>query len=351
MAYGCWFRAERAQKPTFYHASDLQSYRLRDGKYYVSKAIVKNNAREAVFLEYLVNGKADLYYYKDRNGDHFFIQNENDSLLELSNTEVELSVNGQRYMRNQKEYIETFKTAFQDCPEIQPHLEDLPYNYRSLISFTKEYHDYVCTGYECVTYNKDIKPLISLGYTAGVVYTDIEFDVKDYTYEFLENEVFQFTPSFATGFLFSRGNIFGLSDNFSFNINPGLAQSNYKSANIGISLQTITVPLYFTYVFPTGNVRPFLNFGLSNTFILHSSFDVASERFRGKLEEASGYYQLGGLLGAGVEYKKNKLTYALFSNYEVCSGITKARNFTNNYLSSRTQGFGINLGIKYDLKN
>jgi hypothetical protein len=53
--------------------SDIKAYKT-DTKYYVSHEIDIDLLKQKVFLEYLIDGIADLYYLKDISNEYYFIK-------------------------------------------------------------------------------------------------------------------------------------------------------------------------------------------------------------------------------------------------------------------------------------
>ena len=70
-----------------YLPADINGYRYTDNKMYISKLLIKDNEilnAKRVFLEYLVKGTMNLYYYRDKNKDeHYYVEKENIALKEL----------------------------------------------------------------------------------------------------------------------------------------------------------------------------------------------------------------------------------------------------------------------------
>ena len=351
MGLYCKFKKDSKHKAIEYSAIDLKSYCFINGKYYVSNFIQKEDHLEKVFLEFLVNGKADLYYFKDKQGDHFYIQNGNDSLLELKNSEVEVWVKDIRYLKNQKEYIGLLKYSFKDCSEIQPQIEKSEFNYKNLIQLTQDYHNYVCKDSKCITYLKDIKPRIYLGVFTGVISSNISFSIKDELYDFLNNEKFTRQYSNYSGLVFSVKNLFGINQNFSFNFQIGYGTNIYKSENFKIELQNICLPIYIKYNFPTGKLSPFLNMGFNNLICLGSTIKTSTNSDdKENLKNSIGYYQVCGLIGFGLEYNRTNFSYSISSNYEIGPGINKYGDMSIKYLASKTNVYGLYLTIKHKIK-
>jgi hypothetical protein len=61
LAAECTFRQQEG-KPTIYRPEDISAYRYEGDRFFVSK----NVEGKAVFLEYLINGKLDVFYMCDK---------------------------------------------------------------------------------------------------------------------------------------------------------------------------------------------------------------------------------------------------------------------------------------------
>jgi hypothetical protein len=345
MSSSCVIKLNNGQILNFL-PNEIRSYRFIDGKYFVSYNIEINDAPKNVFLEFLVDGIADLYLYSNKGSFHYYIQTDSDSLIELKNTTQEVKTHNGNYIREKKEYISSLKKAFVDSPEIYSDIDRTFLNHKQLISITEKYHNSVGTEYDCIIYNKSIKPNISLGITGGFVNSYVSFNAKEYLLQYLEDEIFSLTPSFTLGLLISQGNMFGVSENLKLNLHLEYRNSNYSSENFNIELNTIYLPFYFSYYFPTGKLKPYLNFGISNTFIFKSEFE--GDDSPAYLNDLIGNYSLSGLFGIGAEYKTNNRSYFLLLNREVGGNII-AQNYVNNVVSSRTYSIAISFGIKYEI--
>jgi hypothetical protein len=74
-AFTCSFKKNETDIVTDYTPSDIAAYRYIDNKYYISRNIGSENVPKQVFLEYLVNGVAKLYYYRDNiNKKYYYIE-------------------------------------------------------------------------------------------------------------------------------------------------------------------------------------------------------------------------------------------------------------------------------------
>jgi len=151
----CVFKKnENSEKQTFL-PSEIKSYRFDNSKYYVSRKVDVNGNQEQLFLEFLINGITDIYYYRDEKGEHYFLDNGND-LYELKNSTREVEVNDTRYLKESKEYIGILKATFGDSPTTLSKVDNVELKHKSLINIANQYHNEVCDDYECIIYEKKL---------------------------------------------------------------------------------------------------------------------------------------------------------------------------------------------------
>jgi hypothetical protein len=356
----CLFKKTENSEFIKYTADELNSFEFTDGKYYKSKQIRTAGQLQKRFLEYLVHGIADLYYFKDAEAAHFFIQKGNDSLVELKNTQVVKTVDDQQHVVQKKEYIGMLHLIFSDVPQLQNQINASSFDHKSLVRLTKKYHNLVCDSFKCIVYEKNTKLKATIGFIAGEGISNIKFKVKDnFYYSFMKDETFRSQSSFTAGIYLSLSNLFGISENLSVNSQLGFSKTSFQSDNILISMQYCSIPVYFSYIFPTGNLKPFINIGVTNSFSLGSDVTLANSAQKKLLEQAISPHQLHGLIGIGGEYKRNKVCYRIFATYETGTGVTRfgkatigedgfqTGSLSNNYISSASYAIRINLGLTY----
>ena len=157
----CSFRETEAGQTTDYTPSDIVAYRFTDSKFYVSKDIGSADAPKLVFLEYLVNGLAKLYYYRDDNtSDIYFIEKEG-QFHELKIDKKEIEVDRKTGIKTVKSYIGVLKATL-NVWEMSNEIDKADLNHSSLVNIAKNYHQYVCTdGSECIVYEKK-KPFMAI---------------------------------------------------------------------------------------------------------------------------------------------------------------------------------------------
>lgn len=159
----CLFREEPDSENITFTPKDIQAYRFTDSKYYVSKKLVVKGEAKKVFLEFLVNGTIDIYYYRDIDGEHFFVDMGDNKLVRLNNDKFEVLVDNKIYLKESTEYIGQLKYTFRECPSLFNRIDNLSLTHKSLINITQDYHQEVCPDEECVVYKKKM-PKIKAGF-------------------------------------------------------------------------------------------------------------------------------------------------------------------------------------------
>ncbi len=172
----CDFRTAPDRETVSFKPGEILGYRYDKGKYYISKTLESDGETKQLFLEYLVDGIADLYYFRDEKDDYYVLESENGDMEILTNEESIIEKDGVSYAWESHSYIATLKTTFGDCWDIQPELDHAQLTHKSLINLTSEYHDYVCDGEKCIIYQKEIPLLkVNFGVTAGFSSSGLNF--------------------------------------------------------------------------------------------------------------------------------------------------------------------------------
>ena len=155
----CLFKETEKSDPIRFAPTEISSYRFIDDKYYVSKKVEINNKEKQVFLEFLVNGITDIFFYSGEDHPRYFIESTNGKLIELSNEMKDEYINGKHIRRRSLKYMGVLKATLDDCEEIQNDIEHAELNHKSLINLGKKYHDYVCDNEVCIVYKKPVPKL------------------------------------------------------------------------------------------------------------------------------------------------------------------------------------------------
>ena len=336
----CTFKVDNTGNAQEYKPEEIKGYRILDSKFYISKEVNSENQTKMLFLEYLVNGISDLYYFRDNNGDHYLIQNQDGEILELSNQQKTIQVQGKNYVGNSKKYIGLLKANFGDCMEIQPEIEKADLNHKSLSKIVKDYHGYVCDE-ECIVYQKQLpKVVIKFAAELGLNITQINFHEKRSYSIFPFGKSIYPTVGVTTSILLPRVN-----EKLSLDLNAETGKLNYQiddhqrilnknspqqmleTFDIDFNAIYLKGTISLKYTMPKGKIKPFASLGLGlQNFIKVESQRNSTTQFNETTYTynnidypiRSNFYLISGKIGAvtsilrkGIPYAHLKYEYAL----------------------------------------
>ncbi|MCK3683191.1 hypothetical protein [Maribellus sp. YY47] len=345
----CEFRENENAEIIKLEADKIQSYRFIDDKFYVSKTLqLPNEGSKPVFVEFLVSGIINLYFYRDVNN-YMYLVEKDGRIHEL--TKNVKDNNGIIISK----HIGLLKAIFSDCNEIQSEINKVGLNHKSLIDITNKYHDCVCSDTACIIYEKSapkaklrVAPVISGGigqlhFDKGL-FSNYEFD-KSY---------------FPTaGMLFSislpywnQKLSFDIETDFSKLKNHGTYtkvssfQTEYYNADINFWAFQPSISLKYT--FSKNDIKPTLSAGLCMNYI----FSTSEEVFKRTVSDTpETIYELEGtplasnifgiVIQAGCDYKmfNNK---TLFTNLRVYRTVFKEAG-VSTLLNTVSLGVGMYL--------
>jgi len=303
----CTFRLAVGGEIISIEPGDISAYRFSGGgKYYISKEVNIQDTAQTVFLEYLVNGISNLYYYRGQGMERYFIESEDGRITELSNDIFKFNVDGVDYKRTTNLYVGQMRASFEDCPEIQSKLDKARFSHKSLMQLTSEYHDYVCDGEECIIYEKNLPVIqVSGGPYMGMVRssldfpsyegsdTDFAFDASYKWYHYYdfstENDLIlglrlRFTlPRFNEKLALLVLTEYSQSDFYAYTedqTNPGLLTQMEAHAH----LSSLNLMTGFQYTYSKGTLKPSLTIGPVFNIDLNSYFDIEHTMIADTLE-------------------------------------------------------------------
>jgi hypothetical protein len=265
----CVYKKNDVDEPLKFNPAEIKAYRFNDGKFYISKLINTGDEENTVFLEFLVNGITNLYFFRDVNNYLYFLEDKKGNMLELSNKTITEEVEGKgEIQRNSNKYIGILRATFADCQEIQPQINNVGLGHKSLIEITKNYHNYVCDTEECIVYEKKV-PSAKVRF-APVLKTGVanfHFDKGIFSNYTFDPEVY-----FGVGFLMNT--VFpGINEKLSFEAELDLNKYNFHGSyqeqngsiteiyNVYLDLLSLQPTLSVKYTFPTGKIRPTVAIG------------------------------------------------------------------------------------------
>ena len=161
MSTTCRFKAPETKKIKTYTPDDLFGFRFTDSKYYVAETL---ETGERLFLQYLVNGKLSVFYYRDKEGkDHYLINKMGLPLRELPYSEGIISrKDGNDLFKQSYFHMGLLKVYTRDAPEIQKEILRIKKpDSRNLIKLAEDYQKRVCNNKVCIIYEKK-QPFLSV---------------------------------------------------------------------------------------------------------------------------------------------------------------------------------------------
>lgn len=323
MGQKCRFLLDKTESIKEYFPNQIKEFRLTKSKYYISKNIKTKSGNKEVFLEFLIKGNLNVYYYKDENGNHYYIENEKLSLSELPYKESIkyyddgfLFKNYIAYFYQSTIHIGLLKLYFQDVPDFYPRIEKLkkPDHY-NLINLAKDYNDKVCNDKQCISYEKKM-PIIKTSFEPFIGLIKYK-NYNKYTSEFGLN-VFLWMPYTSEKLYFKTG--------ISYN----------KMITDSDKYLIYKIPLQFQYLYPSTRLRPKVNIGI-NYWIYKQG------------NENGNTYSL--CLGSGFLYRINDKIHL---SIDINSEFTPFSKVLLNSLNKNPGGFNIisysaNVGLYLNL--
>jgi len=222
----CTFRKNSETTHVVYKPNEIKGYYfIDDGKYYISKEIEIKGEKLNVFVEYLVKGMLNLYYFMYKDDTYYFSDNQNryidyDGYVKYYFFEDEngkmmpISRKPDRVEKRQDEssliegasyrdyvikdnvYRGAIKAYFPNIKEVFNEADNMEFTQKSMIKIAKKYHNAVCsTGEECIVFQRK-KPDYYGDVFKIAIYTGAQFT----TYRgisYYETVVF-FDPTYRT---------------------------------------------------------------------------------------------------------------------------------------------------------
>ncbi len=322
----CSFKKSLNENVVVYSPDQIYGYRFEDnGKFYISKDTPVDKSMKRYFLEYMIQGKANIYLRTDQLV-HYYIETARYKMMEISETEKYSRTKLGDVIVRPKLYTGKLKYVLSDCPEVFDEIDKLKLYPTQIIKLAEDYHNHVCTGEKCIIYEKKIQPLkINWGIVAGTSYNKFYFNDESYTYyQFngfvglnveIENAVFSFEKlSLKTGVNIQQFNKF----NF-YNNNYSSYYGNSFNSQINFKSYAIINPITLNYSFPLNKFVPYIGAGISNMFILSQNNDLYILDYDYKTFYGSVLpkYHLGYEGAVGLKYILNQRHYLnLEFNYQ-----------------------------------
>jgi hypothetical protein len=322
----CNFEEDKNQSFKNFSPNEIKGYRIENSKYYVSRDIVLDSIKQKKFLEYLVKGIVDLYYYKDIGKEYYFVQKDT-MLVLLSNDELIVTVKEtgpggeyeKSYLKNSNQYKRILQFLFKDSPEVLKEIPNTAFDYRPLIKITKDYHNSVCKNNECIDFTKSTSKSLYLESYFGIINSwmglktskDYSHDLKPYLGLQLRLKPFKGISrwNFLVGLNYSTNSFYGDFDNYLYL--PWL-----ETYQIFAKYSIIRVPLVLEYTLSSKKFQPFISASYNNTFLFNTEQKVMRINTFNTYEEKTYFrkYEYGASIGFGLRYNLNGKSYFYLKN-------------------------------------
>lgn len=366
----CIFKRELHEKQVSYTPADLLAFRFDDGKYFIRKEMPFEKGAKVVFVEFLFRGKANIYYLRDE-ADHYFIEKEEGQVIELTESEkIIMDHWGQKYVKPEQ-YTGKLKSVMSDCPEIFPEIDRASLNHASLIRLARDYHAKVCTTGPCIVFERPKKPVhLRFGVYGGFTMNRIQFGGRLTSVSYqggvarYGNQLRSgFSPGELVGCRFEFENIFssfehagilvdfvlqrfseyhlterGAYDMITYNgINYPMSNvsdfSHQTNIDVNINTLALKIPLQLSYTFLKGVVRPCVDLGIVNMFIISQNKEFILQRFADKFGKSIPSYHVGFIASAGARFMLKNNHYFFFDlgyEYTQTTNVWADWRFINN---------------------
>ena len=369
----CSFRETENGQATDYSPWDIAAYRFIDSKFYISKNIGNDDAPNRVFLEYLVNGMANLYYYREDNVyERYYIEKEG-QFHELKIDEIKVEVGGITRTMPVKSYVGVLMATL-NVWEMRDNIEKAKLEHKSLINIARDYHNFTCTdGSECIIYERR-EPLIALriGPVVGVGFSTFKM-VENKFLPFFNNDIGDFSWKWnETSYRFDPSTNFTVGINLNFS-SPRMgeklflqiqamytkyhffdvSQSSSSTIERHIKSDALQVGLGFKYEYPKGKLRPTLAAGGAIIWLPGVSYkEIRSPYSSYAVDKDLNSELLGFEIIPGIHYYlTNGRIVFVQAQYLQCSNdqVIKRTMYPNvsDKRTNRIQSLGISAGIYF----
>jgi len=324
----CSFKKEKNSPTIDYLPGEIAAYRFDgDGKFFISMDTPSIAGNKTLFLEYLIKGKANIYFMRD-NSDHYYIQKNDDKLIELTEPQ-KFFTNEKGTFYSPQKYTGRLKYILSDCPQIYSEIDAIKMYPNQLIKLAKHYHERVCDSAKCIVFERKIKPVkFHIGVFAGMSYNDFRFNASNYSDK---------RPAGLAGCKVEIENLFFSLERVNLNIG-GMLQylSTYNfntqgyiyngivygtdhinNYDLNIRATTVRIPVTIQYLFTQTRLKPYIGGGVTNLFFLSQNKNLYVPDFNEYYGKAIPFYHLGIIGTAGLKYQlKNRCSVFLEFSYE-----------------------------------
>ncbi len=315
----CSFKVNNEAEVKQYNPDEIKGYFIDNEKYFMSKKILYEGDSVQVFLEYLVNGIVSLYYLNVGSDGKYFLE-DSDGLTLLSNDSKIIEKDGKKYEVESNSYKATLILAFGNNKEMNDKIHHTPFQYKSLVNLTKDYHHLVCDDFTCIDYTKQLK-------SNKFIEPYLGLKVSSMTLTNSSDHLWSVDPLVGVRFRVSSVR-WGSKWNFFVGVHyttddfNGLMHAAFSSVGssdylIDLQLRTISVPIGVEYAFSGKKLKPFIRASYNNVFVKDLSEKALQKVYinaDGSIINQNTYlkldlvrpYNIGVSAGIGLRYDMNE---------------------------------------------
>ena len=273
----------------------VKEYKIGGGSVYLSKRIPTPEGSRNVFLERLVNGKTNLYFYHGKNRKTYFIEKKDLPLTELPKHSDHTGI----------DYKTRLQRITADCPDFNAAIPFVRYTRNSLSKLLKEYN--AC----------EVKPFPHFRWGLIVGYEWMKLIPSSYfTDKYLDKSLFKWNRGMTLGCFVEEPIL--VSD---FSLHAELRYSNHgfsisqskqnRDIDLVANISTLKLPVLIRYTFPSNTLRPYINAGGTMAWHLRNEGSIYQATLSNDEVEISEVIRepilpksvVGLAIGSGVEFR------------------------------------------------
>ena len=336
---------------------DISGYRFFDEKnkeiYYVSKEINIDNTKQTVFVEYLLEGVMDLYYYPTKSLNYYLFEDEDGQINYITKQEDVIihDKKGKPFSKEDTKYKGELKYMFRNIPTVAQMTDKVTFDRSSMIELTKKYHNMTCaTGEKCIIFEgKGSQQVVKIKFSAyaGVTYISSyeiceriisarTYDLKKYS-PVIGGQINLYAPRWSQSFSL----IFDISVSQIKGDRPVF--NNDELTNIyKLSSMTGSFKGGIRYTYPKGNYRSNIEIGYTFNKMFDNDIKFVNVKNGQEViyDEYTADKYTGIYIAAGIDFKLKK------ENYIFCR-LTYEKNWYRATGSHGIELFGAKIGYTF----
>ena len=250
----CNFRETEMGATRAFFPGQIFGYRFyKEGKFYISREIVINDEPRTVFLEFLLQGNMNLFYYIDvsqhKQTEYYFFEDQSGRMIALTKRPDEIISTGGGITRVNEDfrYQGVIRYLFSEHESIAQRADRVRFNHQSMINIAQQYHNLTSqTGEESIIFEtKEVRKRHRFSIYGGtMVFSDVIPPLVGVRVSVFSSDV---------------------NRNLSFQTDVGVsrvdAQNAHSLQNLGGIFYLFPIQLGIKYAFGKHDARPTLGLG------------------------------------------------------------------------------------------